>query len=163
MNKVSIVFYSGDSVPSKVIRWFTKSTVNHTAILYESQDWGTDILIEAASNGVICHPSSREPKCEYVILDTKAFSKLKTITDYLGEFYDYAGIVKFGIFLLWWKLFKTKVRKPLNSTKGQFCSELVARYMQSLTGISIKNPQWTSPEDLLKLCKQNPDLFIRIR
>jgi hypothetical protein len=163
LKTVAITFYDGEGTLSKLIRWFTKSKVNHTAIVYDSEDWDTEITIEAASNGVIAHKSSREPKYKFYIVDLNAFEKLKTIMGHLGELYDYFGIVKFGIFLLWWKVFKTKVRKPLRETKGQFCSELVARYLLSFPNIEIKNPQWVSPEDLLDICTKNPDLFIRVR
>jgi hypothetical protein len=163
LKRVSIVFYDGDSLVSKAIRWFTKSKVNHTAIVYDSEDWGTEITIEAASNGVIAHKSSRKAKHKYIVSDPKAFEKLKTITSYLGEFYDYIGIVKFGLLLLWWKLLKIKIRKPLTNTKGQFCSELVARYLISFPNIEIKSPQWTSPGDLLIVCEKNPELFIKVR
>jgi hypothetical protein len=163
MRKVSIVFYNGNSWVSKVIKWFTRSKVNHVALTYDSQDWGGEMTIEAAANGVICHKSTRKPSCEFVITDIEAFEKIKTIVSYLGEFYDYIGILKFGIVLLWWKIFKKRIRKPLRSTNGQFCSELVARYMQSLPGVIIKNPQWVSPGDLLDICKKNPDIFIRVR
>jgi hypothetical protein len=131
------------------------------AIIYESKDWQTDISIEAESNGVICHHSNRKIKYLFNVNDQAAFDNLRYILKNLGEYYDYIGLLKFGFVLLWWKFFKKKVRQPTQNTKGQFCSELVARYLICFPGIKdqIKNPQYISPGDLLDICKNNPDLF----
>lgn len=162
LKKVYVAFYSGDSFVQRAIRWLTNSHVNHVAIIYESTDWQTDIAIEAEFNGVIVHQSKRQPKHVFRIDDQSAFDNLRFILNNLGEFYDYIGLLKFGVVLLWWKIFKKKLRQPTQDTKGQFCSELVARYLKCFPEIEeqIGNPQYSSPEDLLEVCKNNPGLFL---
>ena len=85
---------------------------------------------------------------------------LKTIRRKIGAPYDYGGLLWFGWVVLCWRVFRRKVKKPWKNTRGQFCSELVARMFHAA---DLPDTDWdfemVSPEDLRVYCNGHPVQF----
>jgi hypothetical protein len=153
---IYLSFKASQTFLGKVIRFLTRSDVNHVAIEYQSEDYDDMWLIEAAFNGVICKPSVDRYKYTF-LLRYDAEAELKAAASYIGERYDYRGLFFFAFILIAWNFFKIKLRKPFTSSKGKICSELASYFINGR--VEIENPQWISPDDLLKICLSRPDLF----
>jgi hypothetical protein len=161
LKKIYIVFERTNGWIGKAIRWFTGGEVNHVAIMYDSEDWQEQWLVEALERGVFAHKRTNEKYYEvYELCADDAAEAVRGVGKYIGEWYDYIGILGFALVKLWWRVFKRKLKKPFTSSKGQLCSELVARVLQRY--VHIQNPQWVEPNELLKICRSNPQLFRKI-
>ena len=157
MKKLRIVFERDTGFMAYVIRWLTRSKINHVAIVYESDDWQAEWVTEAAVKGVRALPAGKRKWERVFWFKYDASPHIRAAQLYLGQNYDFTGFFLFGWFLLLGKILKAKVTRPGVSTKGQFCSEYIARILQQM--MPIADPQWTTPEELLDLCETRPDLF----
>ena len=69
MNNIRIVFEADKGIVPRIIRYLTKSDVNHVALEYWSEDWHSDMSFEAVTSGVCTKPShSRNWKYQFKIL-----------------------------------------------------------------------------------------------
>jgi hypothetical protein len=95
---------------------------------------------------------------------------LQEVKKYVGDGFDYSGLVFFGWAKLLWKLFRVKARRPWKTTRAQFCSEYVSRFLSLSEKLSVipklnglyENPEKNYPEQLLKLLESNPTQFERV-
>lgn len=193
MKNTCIVFERDENFIGRAIRWFTNSDVNHVAVEYLSNDWKEEMVFEAIPRGVWIRPSKRR-KWRYVFR-----AKFEGVEDdtrkagqYIDKKYDFAGFFLFIPFILAWRWFKVKLRRPLHKTKGLFCSELVAVILHRVITGQRKvasearvmrggvekvhsavrvakavermetDPQWTTPQDILVFCASRPDLFDKV-
>jgi len=165
MNDVRLVFTTSSHWIGRLIRWFTKSKTSHIYIEYSSGVWGgrwaaeakqsvRKILASKARKGVVAEYRFREDITDALRAGSGAF----------GQKYDYAGIIVFAWAIIQWQVFRKKFRKPLNATKGMFCSELVANILQHANYPEPLDwdPELVSPEDLLQYCERHPELFEKL-
>ena len=159
MKNILIVFERGSSWIAKLIRWFTDGEVNHVGISYFSEDWQEDWIVEALPRGFITHKKKKNQKwyAAFKMNYEGAAIDVRRVRNRVGNQYDYLSLVAFGWVKLWWKLFKIKIKKPWRSAQGQLCSEAVAEIIK--LRVDIGNPQWISPQQLLDICRNRPDLF----
>lgn len=160
---VKIVFTASQTWIGRFIRWLTRGTVSHAMIEYSSSTWGGQWIAEATFTGVRMVPAIRARRhvvCEYECLFPTSLA-LKEVAQYVGDHYDYAGLLRFGGALLVWRLFRTKFRRPLHATSGQFCSEFVARFLQAakIPGPDKWDPERISPERIREFCKGRCEYF----
>ena len=143
----------GKSLLSKIIRWATKSEINHTALFIWI--WGEPYIIDAQDNGVnVKHFKewTKEYEYNYIIqrrpkqiaekkLATKALSKVGTTA------YDFEGlIIKQPIELITGKWNK----KSFNHEQDKmYCSEYVAWVY------GVEESYRTSPKDFMDYCNEN--------
>jgi len=157
MNPTRIGFStSKTSWISRIIRWFTRSTVSHTFIVYYDEEWKRDMVMESEGGMggsvrlVKFNPNSSSivkivtPKHDIEVGMTK-------MVDRLGEVYDYKGL--FG--MAWVELgrwLKKKWVNPWQSSDAMFCSELVAQVLKdsNYPGAEQFDPGSTDPEQLLR-------------
>jgi hypothetical protein len=156
--KVWVVFESGKGFGDRAIQWFTRSPVNHVAFEYESMDWDARWTAEAATKGVRAVPSRTRTWSHRFLVKYDVVDSLRKTSEYIGEKYDYTGLLVFGFFILAWRWFKVKLRKPLYKTKGLFCSEFVCHALKDKLP-ELPEAQWTTPQDILTACSNHPDLF----
>ena len=143
----------GRKLISKLIRWATKSQINHTALFIWL--WDELYVIDAQDNGVDVKPYQAwvdEYKYDYVVmrtpkriaektLATKAMSKVGLTA------YDFEGLlVKQPIELLTGKWNKKKER---HEEDKMYCSEFVAWVY------GLDDSYRTSPKDFLDYCLKN--------
>ena len=164
MNKgVTIVFTAKKLWTSRLIRWSTGSRVSHVYIEYPSELWGGRWAAEATVSGVrkVIVPKARKGFIEEFHSTLELQKGLASISKYFGERYDFIGVARFGLPILFWRWFRVKIRHVTRDSKSQFCSELVARVFKNagLPGTNDWNVETVDPETLYQYCKQNPVLF----
>jgi len=130
---VRIVYTASDTLFGRAIRWLTNSKVSHVMIQYTSDLWGGEWVAEATLPKVCKLPAERarhnvveEFECLF-----DAQPAFHAIRGEIGRWYDFRLLFGFGLILLLWKFLKIKVRRPLGNTKGDVCSEFVAKFYKA--------------------------------
>ena len=156
---MEIVFSTGDSLLSRIIRWVTRSRVSHVGI--KTTLHGVPIVMHAALGGVQVTPWSRYIR-ENRIVYRKEFpnplqeSNIRRATEAIGEKYDCIGLPGF----LWVELcerFKIRAKNPLAVANAVVCSEYILSFdpkgeiIPEWKGL---DPEGTTPEDLLVISER---------
>jgi len=167
---VKIVLTASNTFVGKAIRWITCGDVSHVMIQYGSDLWGGEWVAEAIAKGVVKIPAERarhrvvkEYKCKF---DPKP--GLHAIRNLIGQRYAFEGILVAGWLILLWRIFKKKINRPFKNVKGQFCSEVAAKFFNAVP--TLPKPQlplhtgyWNfncvSPEDIDDYCAANQQYF----
>ena len=146
-SKVYIILSTSNSWVSSVIRWFTRSKFSHSAfLLYDTrfQKWqiaGADATgFELTSLDNFLSGNQMMAIYSPPVDLNKA---LPEIDDWLGTFYNYSGLLG----MAWVELghwLKKKWSNPLDNPHEMFCSEAIARALESL-----KCPDFTAAPDTL--------------
>ena len=119
---------------SWLIRKLTKSPVSHTWLLYYSEDFQCDMVLEATVEGFRTLPLEAFKAQGSTVIQIFApkysldagFAAMK---DDIGERYDVDGLL--GAFIpIMGAWFKRKWHNPFHSSKELFCSEAVTKCMQ---------------------------------
>jgi len=141
---------------SRIIRWFTRSTVSHCFIVYDDLEWGRQMIMESEGGlgGSVRIVNFNAASQDIVKLVTPKYDiepGMRRMVDRLGEVYDYQGL--FG--MAWVELgrwLKKKWRNPWQSSKAMFCSELVAQVLKDskYPGAEKFDPGSTDPQMLLE-------------
>lgn len=148
-----VLFTISDTLFSKLIRFFTKSSVSHCAF-YVGSHWVSDSTIQY---GVSVRTDASFYKVQKPVRAFKVFDPRAAVANYIHDKYHDKG---YGCFDVIW-LFLTNVFKRVTRFKnpiqdGYVCSEYVARYLDNACHSSLyssSNPP--TPEDLLKWCVKN--------
>jgi len=158
---VRLIFTASNFPIAKLIRWVTKGRTSHVMIGYDDDLWGGEWVSEATVGGVHNLPAERRMHNVVAIVRCKFDAKpaLQDVRKFIGDGFDYQGLVFVGWAKLVWKLFRVKVRRPWRSTKFQFCSEYAGRMLSSAERRNLipkhkelsKDPEKNYPEPLLKL------------
>jgi len=160
MKDIYVVFQKTDNFVAKAIRWFTKSNVNHIAIMIYSDEWQDLMILEADVKGVTLTPARKRKFVRTFKVNQDISEDVVAAKKYIGESYDFTALFAFGFLMVIRRLWQSKrIRFPWTS-KGQLCSEIVARIFLKYS--DINNPQWISPEDMLEYCLNRPDLLTEI-
>jgi uncharacterized protein YycO len=162
MIRINLTASSG--VLGRIILWMTRGIVNHAMIVYESSIWGGHWAAQAVGHGVEVVPLFRALRGRKSIAVYRckfdAEVALKKIRRKVGAPYDFKSMLWFGWAIVAWRIFKRKIKKPWKNTRGQFCSELVARMFHAA---GLPDTDWdfelVSPEDLRLYCEAHPELF----
>jgi hypothetical protein len=151
---VRICFSTSTSLISRLIRYFTKSKFSHAFLTRWSQDWlgwlgvGSQLggwMEQAGENfetgGVsVVH-------C-LVLPNINIWEGLRKNRKLLGAPYDIGGLLGMSWVEVLWRLFKLKVKNPLNSRKAWFCSEIIVKILKD-SGLDLGlDPGSTDPEVL---------------
>ncbi len=160
MSKVWIVFERDRGFSAWLIRAVMGFEYNHCAILYESDDWESLWVAEATTRGVRAVPQKKRIwRQRFRVEDPKIWEAMRAEAIHFGEKYDYVGLVVFGLLILFWKMCKKKLRHPLRSFSGLFCSEYLAMVLKQL-GCAVEDPQYADVRAIWNLCVQNPTQFV---
>ena len=165
-SEIRIVFTASAHWMSRVIRKVMRSQVSHVYIDYPSDMWGGRWAAEATKGGVRKVQVRKAKKYVFAEFQCKFDAKpgLRSVAKYCGEDYDYIGALAFGVLVLLRRWLKVKVRRPLSSSKAQFCSEFVTRFLQG-AGIAETlnwNVEKSDPGRLYRFCNKRKDLFERL-
>lgn len=157
--EVRIGFSTTHSKMSRLIRWFTKSTVSHSFILYYSPLFEQQMVMEASWSGFRIVPYSHFTKINKVVeiirLKTDVHQGLKIAADWLGAGYDYPSLIG-QVVILVARWFKRRVNNPFKDEKALICSESVVKMLQGVgyPGAADLVPENTNPEDLLEFLRK---------
>lgn len=163
---VKLVFTASHTIGGKIIRWLTQSRVSHVMIQYESDLWGGEWVAEAMVKGVMKRPAEKarhhvvsEYYCNF---DPKP--GFRAIRKYFGDWFDFEGILVAGWIILIWRIFKRKIRVPFRTARNQFCSELVARFLEASSELPLQSWNFitVSPEEIEEFCIKLPTLFPKV-
>jgi len=154
MKKVWIVLEKNKGFVQRCIRWFTKSEVDHVAILYWSDFWQSNFILEAVPSGVKIRPAKDRKFTHKFLVKYNIAPDIRLAVDKIGQPYDFVSLLAFGWLILCWRYLKIKAKYPWKDAYGQFCSELVGRIMKRNKDICLPESQWVSPEDILRECRQ---------
>jgi hypothetical protein len=110
-----------------------KSNINHSFVLYESKEWGGWWAVQTDERGVRKIPAENVPDLDYVECyecSKDLWPALRRTGDFVGDRYDWRGLL-WGLFrLLVYRVFKRKITKPLHRDNRLFCSEDVGWVMK---------------------------------
>lgn len=138
----------------------TKAEVSHTAFLYWDESFQLEMVMEASDVGFRIIPLEKFKKDNIIIaiitpkIDIeKGF--LQQTVNWLGDFYDYWGLIGF----LWVSLGKKLKRRwgnPLSSKKEVVCAESVIRVLKaaSYPGVEALDSEATNPQELYEFLKR---------
>lgn len=146
LREFNIIFYKGNSLISKLIKFISKSKkYSHVALMLN--EWHS---LESAWNNpcVISHFNYK--KCDYAIYELRVnlsendkIKIKKYIFDNLNSGYDYLYLISRGLNFI----FNTPV---INSKKTLTCDELVVEAFKSIGIILVDDDIKLSPENLSK-------------
>lgn len=159
MTNIRYVYEHDGGFVARAIRWFTKGSYNHVAILFESEDWRSNWVLEAIERGVVARPEKKRKWRAIVTPKYDASNYVRAAARFVGEKYDFRAFFIFAWILLAWRWLRLKVRRPHLSGNAQFCSELCAHTILPVLGNAIEDPQWIDPDTLFKLQCAYPEFY----
>ena len=138
---------------SDIIRRATRAKVSHTFLLLTL--WGREVVLEEGVFGWSMRTRENFERSgnrivEVVKPEVPIDVAVRQSLDWLGQRYDYAGLVGMA-WVMFCRWLHKKVRNPLASHHAMFCSEANTRILQiaQYPGAERLNPSTTTPEDLL--------------
>lgn len=159
---MTIVFSTSSGWLSTIIKWFTKSRTSHSMIGIEIH--GIPALIHATMGGVQITPRKKWFKDSILIAEYRILKDLedgfKHAFSHLGDHYDYVGLLGY-IPVMIGRWFGRKVKNPFASASAVVCSEFVLHLDHDHVIGTWKglDPERTSPQDLLDICRADPANF----
>jgi len=154
-----LVFTSSSSLLSRLIRKVTQSEVSHVALELALE--GVPVYLHADVGGVQISTAAAfyaNRKKVYAFSFKEPVSP-KLAVEYIGARYDYLSLAGHLLrsFIRW---LGYSYRRPLQSPRALVCSEFIARLgLSSFVGL---DPENTTPQDLLEVCKSAPELTIML-
>jgi len=163
---IRIVYTASNTLFGKVIRYLTNSKVSHVMIQYSSDLWGGEWVAEATLPMVCKMPAEKARRNVVTEFECLFDAKpaLHAIRDEIGKWYDFKLIFGLGFILMLWKFLKIKIRRPLGNSKGDICSEFVAKFYKAAKLPNSGNivPSRYYPELSLNYNLAYPELFKQI-
>jgi hypothetical protein len=149
---------------SWLVRRLTGSKASHAFFIYDDMDWGCQMVLEAHELGFRLIPLEHFRRRNKVLavfepcVDISAGVQFVAL-EYLGEPYDFGGLIGFS-FVLLGRWLRKKWHNPLHSTKAVFCSEacVVALQCVNYPNASGLVPYDTEPQALFDFCSQEMPL-----
>lgn len=145
---------------SGVIRRITGSPVSHAFLVYKSEAFGKDMVLEASGQGFRVMAWKRFDKQNKLVAmyrlelpDPVVREALGKLADRLGDAYDTLSL--FGYLLRKW--FRLK-RVPFDSRQKLVCSEAVALFL-GWCGLPFDDVGVVTPQVLLDLAESRKDVF----
>lgn len=123
---VKVLFSTSNDLISKLIRWFTKGKVSHSAI--ETKLAGVPIVMHAVAGGVKIVPKTKWLKDNTLVASFSTKANLDSgiihSVHHLGDKYDYVGL--FGmIWVIVARWLGKKIKNPWASANAVICTEFV--------------------------------------
>lgn len=160
MKTIGIFFSTDSRIISRLIRLVTRSKVSHTGFIYYDETLDNYMIMHATNLGFNITPLTYfvrnakiiafyTPKSEFYNL--MMLGALKHISLDLGKEYDYTGVLGFLFAIAIRRWFHIKFLNPSRDSSKMFCSEAVAKLIKHMDIGFHKDPETTSPEDLLNM------------
>jgi len=160
---ITIGFTTSNDVVSKTIRWVTKSECSHALIEFDVESLSVRLILQAFWTGFEIRPKWRWDQKNKTVATFKPVGPdvegafVNMLEAHVGSFYDYKAALFVGLRDIFGRWFRGKFQSP----KKLMCSESVVRMLLDAGYKSVKNldPETTSPGDLLKVLRENPQEF----
>lgn len=131
---INICFSTTDRLFSRIIRWFSKSSVSHALITFRDDTLGKVFVMEANGRGFMLSPWAKWRKGKTLIArysldcdESCQLSSLRALANELGAEYDYRSF--FGFLLRRW--FR-RMANPFSDPDKLFCSEAVTKFVGAI-------------------------------
>ncbi|HTE56475.1 MAG TPA: hypothetical protein VK698_36730 [Kofleriaceae bacterium] len=145
---------------SRGIRWFTGSRASHCFVVYRSDVFNQEMVLEASGNGFRIISWRRWDKGNKLIAlyrlqmpEPDLRVGLQQLSNRLGDAFDKLSLIGFAL-QRWFRL----KHVPFNSREKLVCSEAVALFLH-WCGIPIPDVSVVAPQDLLHLAEHRKDVF----
>jgi hypothetical protein len=157
---IHIGFSTTGSWVSRMIRKITAAPVSHCFVVYHSEAFGKDMVLEASGRGFRMLAWSRFDVENRLIAiyrvelpEPALKDALGRLAGRLGDAYDTLSL--FGFLLRKW--FRLK-RTPFDSREKLICSEAVALFLE-WAGLEFEDVGVVTPRDLLELAQSQTEVF----
>jgi hypothetical protein len=148
---------------SRIIRKMTAAPVSHCFLVFHSEAFGKDMVLEASGRGFRMMSWRRFDRGNKLVAmyrlnlpEQKQREAFEQLGDRLGDAYDTLSL--FGFLLRKW--FRLK-RTPFDSRDKLICSEVVALFLE-WAGVPFDDIGVVTPRDLLELAGSRPDAFLLV-
>ena len=154
---VHVGFSTRKGFLSALVRLATKSDTSHAFMLIEID--GLPMVIEAEAAGFRMVTYERFTREGNQVVGLYALDvpndSLRWFYEALGEKYDVSGLLG-TVWVLVGRWFRLKWRNPFASSRGLFCSEAIALWLQAIgyENSDTLDPSATTPDDLMKFMGQ---------
>jgi len=145
---------------SRLVRRFTRSRVSHCIVVYRSDVFAQEMVLEASGNGFRMISWRRWDRVNKLVAlyrlnlpEEDLRSALERLADRLGDSYDTISL--FGFALRRWLRLK---RVPFNSKAKLVCSEALALFLHWCR-LPIDDIGAMTPQSLLHLAELRKDAF----
>jgi hypothetical protein len=152
---VRIGYSTTGSILSRIIRFFAPGRATHTFIVFWDPAFAQDMILEAGWLGIVIKSlkAAREDREIVAILrpPQPVDDGLIFAAQWLGERYDYLGLVGMAG-VLFWRRFGRRARNWLHSGHALFCSDAAALLMQKggYQGAESLDPACCDPPALMQ-------------
>jgi type III secretory pathway component EscS len=148
---------------SRMVRRFTRSRVSHCIVVYRSDIFAQEMVLEASGNGFRMISWRRWDRANKLVAlyrlnfpQDDLRTALQRLADRLGDSYDTISL--FGFAVRRWLRLKTV---PFNSKAKLVCSEALALFLH-WCGMPIDNIGAMTPQSLLHMAEMRKDTFTLI-
>jgi hypothetical protein len=166
---MSLTAFIGFSTPkafnpvSWLVRKLTNSQVSHAWVVYQSELFDRQMVMEAHELGfrtiTYDHFKSKNKVVMVVPVDVDVTPGLRMLSEHLGEMYDYSGLFGMSFVLIgqWFKRtfkkWRRRIRNPWANAKRMFCSESVVALLQASNSRMVEDvvAENTSPQMLMDI------------
>ena len=145
---------------SRWIRRFTRSRVSHCIVVYRSEIFGQEMVLEASGNGYRIISWRRWDRANRLIAlyrldlpEQQLRDGLAELASHLGDAYDTMSLVGFAL-RGWFGLKKI----PFDSRRKLVCSEAVALFL-TRCGVAIESIGCATPQTLFELAERTKETF----
>ena len=159
---INVCFSTAGGFFSRVIRWFTRSTVSHALITFHDSYLDKVFVLEANGRGFMLVPWSKwrtnhdmVARYEVNVPEKAQLESLQKLAEMLGAQYDYVSILGFALRRFW-----KRMANPLDDTTKLVCSEAVAIFLRDAGLERFKEVETYTPEDILRIARED-DVFVQ--
>jgi|SRR5688572_25271971 hypothetical protein len=148
---------------SRMIRRLTGSKVSHCIVVYRSDVFGQEMVLEACGNGFRMISWRRWDRANKLVAlyrvdlpEEKLRAGMQRLADRLGDSYDTPSLFGFALH----RTFRLK-SVPFNSRAKLVCSEALALFLH-WCGLPIVDVGAMTPQSLLGMAEERKDCFILV-
>ena len=146
----------------RIVRWATRSRVNHSLIKHEDPFWGGWRATEINEDGVSDRDVGKLTRIDYIEhweSDLDLLPGMRALRTFVGSArYDGLGLASGLIRAIILRVFGIEIDKPIHSHGRLFCSEFVAHVFKKagVPGVEDWKPANVSPGTLRAFMESSP-------
>lgn len=151
--RVMVCLSATDQWYGRLIRWATRSRVNHAFVAFKMDEFKQWMAIQIDERGVVI-TTLKDVLDETVYVDGFTCERdlwagvLKQMRMF-GWRYDWLGVVGFAWKILLYRLFRVDIRNAMQQKAALFCSEFVSQILKNV-GEDLGRPEEVTPMMILQ-------------
>lgn len=149
---------------SWLVRKLTGSTCSHVFFIYRDREFELEMVMEAHELGFRIVPYERFVRENNIVWTctpkVDLTEGLKWAAKYLGTAYDFGGLIGMA-FVVLARIFKRRIKNPLQNSRSMFCSEITVHaikrghgWHEKYPGLDAMRAASTSPQDLMEFLQE---------